>query len=106
MKNYVKSLIIGGPLENALRWLLRKPKLEFRSTPEYWELRYKLKGNSGSGSYGRLADYKANCINGFVKNNEIKSVIEFGCGDGNQLTLAQYNSYIGLDISNKAIKIC
>lgn len=38
--------------------------------------------------------------------NRVDSVIEFGCGDGNQLTLANYPSYIGYDISQKAVDIC
>ena len=38
--------------------------------------------------------------------NEIKSIIEYGCGDGNQLSLARYPVYKGFDISSKAISIC
>jgi SAM-dependent methyltransferase len=37
---------------------------------------------------------------------EIEDVIEFGCGDGNQLTLANYPKYLGLDVSETAIEIC
>ena len=33
-------------------------------------------------------------------------MIEFGCGDGNQLSLAEYPSYIGLDVSRTAIGLC
>jgi hypothetical protein len=51
----------------------------------YWEKRYRRNGNSGSGSYGKLAEYKATVINGFVAANNIQQVMEFGCGDGNQL---------------------
>jgi hypothetical protein len=36
----------------------------------------------------------------------IKSAMEFGCGDGNNLSLIKYPKYIGLDISPTAIKIC
>ena len=36
----------------------------------------------------------------------MRSVIEFGCGDGNQLSLAAYPDYIGLDISKTAISLC
>ena len=32
--------------------------------------------------------------------------MEFGCGDGNQLKLAQYPSYSGIDISETALTIC
>ncbi len=41
-----------------------------------------------------------------MQANDIRSVIEFGCGDGNQLSLADYPAYIGLDVSQSAIKIC
>jgi len=33
-------------------------------------------------------------------------VIDFGCGDGNQLSLANYSKYIGFDVSPTAIKVC
>ncbi len=80
-----------------------KGKIE---TLQYWEKRYSSGGNSGAGSYGRLALYKAEIINRFVKENSVQSVIEFGCGDGNQLSLANYPTYIGFDVSETAIKIC
>ena len=33
-------------------------------------------------------------------------MIEYGCGDGNQLKYAKYPSYIGYDVSPKAISMC
>ena len=32
--------------------------------------------------------------------------MEFGCGDGNQLSLADYPRYVGLDVSRTAIGLC
>ena len=61
---------------------------------------------SGSGSYGALATFKADILNKFVKENRIHSVIEFGMGDGNQLSIANYPSYIGVDISETAVELC
>jgi len=81
-------------------------KLRFPGSRNYWEKRYLKGGNSGHGSYNILARYKAGTINPFVKQKKIKSVIEFGCGDGNQLGLAKYPKYIGLDVSSIAIKWC
>ena len=72
----------------------------------YWEQRYAKGKNSGSGSYNRLAEFKAEIINAFIGENNITTVIEFGCGDGNQLTLANYPNYIGFDVSPTIIKIC
>ncbi|WP_110687248.1 glycosyltransferase [Salinicola aestuarinus] len=76
------------------------------SVGKYWEQRYQRGGNSGAGSYGRLAMFKAEIINGFVKENQVGNVIEFGCGDGNQLSLISYDSYTGVDISSKAVEKC
>src|SRR5690606_5981759 len=42
----------------------------------------------------------------FVAEQQIASVIEFGCGDGNQLRLAKYPQYIGYDISPEAVAQC
>ena len=78
----------------------------FPGSETYWKNRYEKGGNSGSGSYNRLADFKAEIINAFVKENEVERVIEFGCGDGNQLSLTNYPNYIGLDVSEIAIQIC
>jgi hypothetical protein len=76
------------------------------NSAKYWEGRYNSGGNSGEGSYGRLAEFKASILNDFVRKNNIQSVIEFGCGDGNQLTLASYPQYIGLDVSRTIIIKC
>jgi hypothetical protein len=72
----------------------------------YWKQRYAKGGNSGPGSYGKLADFKAEILNQFVQENKISTVAEYGCGDGNQLQLANYPHYIGYDVSEKAIEIC
>ena len=76
------------------------------SSAKYWEKRYSIGGNSGPGSYGHLANFKALTLNKFVDENNITSVIEFGCGDGNQLTLANYLRYTGYDVSTVALEIC
>jgi SAM-dependent methyltransferase len=78
----------------------------FTGSREYWEERYAHGGTSGRGSYGELAAYKANFLNGFVREHAVRSVIEFGCGDGNQLLLAEYPEYVGLDVSKSAILLC
>lgn len=80
--------------------------LEFSGSAKYWDDRYLHGGNSGRGSYGGLAEYKAEIINEFVERHSIDSVVEFGCGDGNQLALAKYPAYLGFDVSPTAIDIC
>jgi len=73
---------------------------------KYWKKRYAEGGDSGPGSYGQLADFKAQILNDFVKRKNIQTVSEYGCGDGNQLSLAEYPEYYGYDISEKSIEIC
>ncbi len=73
---------------------------------DYWEDRYSVGGTSGAGSYGILAEYKANVVNEYLEQWNINSVIEFGCGDGNQLKFMNYPKYLGLDIANSAIDKC
>jgi len=72
---------------------------------EYWRRRYESGGNSGAGSYGALADFKATALNEFVAKEKIKSAIEYGSGDGNQLSLLLISEYIGLDVSTKVIEV-
>lgn len=76
------------------------------NSAEYWERRYQNGGNSGAGSYNRLAQFKAETINAFVKSHNIQSVVEFGVGDGNQLRLAEYPRYKGFDVAPTAVATC
>lgn len=78
----------------------------FPGSYKYWERRYRKNGNSGAGSFGEKAAYKAAIINNFIKNNNIQKIIELGCGDGNQLKQFSFPEYIGLDVSPTAIKLC
>lgn len=75
-------------------------------TQTFWENRYKSNENSGSGSYGVLCEYKAKFINKFIIDNNCKNVIEFGSGDGNQMSHFNVQQYTGIDISDYIINIC
>lgn len=72
----------------------------------YWEDIYRYGGTSGNGSYGEIALFKANIVNNIIEKYNANTVIEFGCGDGNQLGYMNYNNYIGFDISNSAVERC
>lgn len=72
----------------------------------YWESRYGAGGDSGAGSRGELARLKARFLNRFVAAERVSSVLELGCGDGEQLALAEYPAYVGLDVSPSAIARC
>ena len=77
-----------------------------KSSRKYWENRYAKGGNSGPGSYNNLAKFKADIINNFIHRYNVITVIEWGSGDCNQLSLANYKNYIGYDVSQTAIDIC
>jgi len=81
-------------------------RIQFPGSRTYWERRYLGGGNSGAGSSGRLAEFKARTVNGFVAAHGIEKVVEFGCGDGRQLALADYPEYLGLDVSREALRSC
>jgi len=82
------------------------PPESFTTSQSYWEERYSHGGTSGAGSYGRLALFKAEVLNEFVLRNDVRTVVEFGCGDGHQLSLAAYPAYVGLDVSRQSIQLC
>lgn len=81
-------------------------RLRYPGSRMYWERRYASGGNSGPGSTGVLAAYKAAVVNALVAEHGIRSVVELGCGDGQQLMLAVYPEYAGVDISASAIDRC
>lgn len=103
IKGMIKGVPIAGPFLTQLRAQFRQKT--FRGSSEYWDRRYRDGGNSGAGSYNRLAEFKADFLNRFVVEHQIATVIEFGSGDGSQLKLAHYANYIGVDVSAKAVEI-
>jgi SAM-dependent methyltransferase len=82
-----------------------RQRLAFQGSASYWEQRYHQGGTSGAGSYGLLAQFKAETLNDFVARMGIQTVIEFGCGDGEQLTLARPR-YVGIDVAESSIATC
>lgn len=108
MRKEIKKIPGIGPFLIKIKRLLTPCSqiLSFNNSSQYWDDRYRLGGNSGAGSYGRLALFKAEFLNEFVITNKVNSVVEYGCGDGAQLTLANYSSYTGFDVSPHAIEIC
>ena len=85
---------------------LKKELEDNFSSKDYWESRYHDGGNSGVGSYNIFAEFKAEILNNFVLENNIESVIEFGFGDGNQLSFANYPKFTGFDVSETVVKNC
>jgi len=109
MKNFAEKKQLLGRLARDLYRRLsaaRQSSKPFPGSCRYWEDRYNAEGNSGVGSYGKFAAFKAEVINAFVATRGVQSIIEFGCGDGNQLMLARYPTYAGYDVSETAVRQC
>jgi SAM-dependent methyltransferase len=94
------------PLPGVRRASLLRQRLAYNGSALFWEHSYARGATSGNGSYGEFAERKSRFLNELVRERSVLSVIEFGCGDGNQLSLAEYPSYIGLDVSRTAIGLC
>lgn len=103
-----KELVKRVPLVRTLarRALDLYSKATFPGSTDYWRQRYAQGGNSGRGSYSQFAEFKAETVNGLVRECRIQSIVEFGCGDGAQLALGAYPRYVGLDVSPGAIQLC
>ena len=94
---------------HCFRAVLKKRSASPRTSFDYrtyWEERYKRKGTSGLGSYGKLAEFKAEVVNRIVREHGITTVVEYGCGDGNNLRYMEYRSYVGLDVAPTAVETC
>jgi hypothetical protein len=109
LKNIIKQI----PILRDLAWwfyqrglFFKTNQVPFPGSAAYWENRYSAGGNSGVGSYERLAEFKASVVNRFTAMHDVRTVIEFGCGDGNQLRFMELPAYIGFDVSNAAIIRC
>ena len=105
----IKKIPVVG---NLARWvhrqvlLLTQERALFAGSVQYWEGRYASGGNSGVGSYSKFALFKAEVVNTLVEKESIQSVIDFGCGDGSQLSLLKFPRYLGLDVSPSIVSKC
>jgi len=108
LKSFIKNIPLIGSIVTRLRRITKKKSvpIDFSNSGEYWEKRYSSGDNSGAGSYSKLAEFKAEVVNEFVSENNVLSVIDFGCGDGNQLILSEYPKYVGFDVSETAVVLC
>ena len=109
MKAMIKRIPVLGDIAGHIYWKLvtsKKRIKPFAGSGEYWKLRYSIGGNSGVGSYGKFAEFKAEVLNAFVATHDTRSIIEFGCGDGNQLRYVNFPNYLGFDISETVVSQC
>ena len=100
----VKDIV--RPIPGVRQFSLLRQRLGFTGSAGFWERQYARGETSGPGSYGRFGEAKAKYLNTFVRERGVQSVAEFGCGDGHQLSLAEYPRYVGLDVSKTAIELC
>ncbi|WP_155830014.1 hypothetical protein [Glycomyces tenuis] len=72
----------------------------------YWDLRYGSGGNSGEGSRGEEAAYKARYVGDLIKERGVVSLIDWGCGDGGVLEKIDMHgaSYLGVDVSEVIVE--
>ncbi|MCB0531710.1 MAG: class I SAM-dependent methyltransferase [Lewinellaceae bacterium] len=102
-----ETVLLSSVLRSiSIRLLARFRAWRYPGSIRYWEQRYARGGHSGAGSSGRLAAYKATWLNSFVQEKNVQTVVEFGCGDGRQLQLANYPDYLGLDVAPTAVRRC
>jgi hypothetical protein len=106
MKDIIKKIPVINRIARRVYSTLIYPLEPFPGSEEYWKHRYKSGGTSGAGSQNALAEFKAEVLNNFISEFKINTVIEYGCGDGSQLKLAEYPLYIGFEISEDAIESC
>ena len=102
---WLRGLPVLGPLARRVR-AHGQPPVPFEGSADYWQRRYAAGGDSGAGSYGKFAHFKARVLNELFVELGIESVVEFGSGDGNQVALLKVPRYLGVDLSADAIARC
>ncbi|MBL7493542.1 class I SAM-dependent methyltransferase [Frankia sp. AgB1.9] len=104
VRETIKATPVLGELAStaARRYRVR----HFPGSSAFWEQHYAAGRDSGPGSFGHLAVFKAGVIADICRERNITSVIEWGCGDGNQLSKLTVPRYLGMDVSRTAIEHC
>lgn len=103
IKQYLKSNATN--VYNFTKYIQKSTYNFFYDSSAFWKHRYDTGGNSGAGSYGEKALEKAEVVNKYLHLNNVDRVIEWGTGDGNQLSLYELEnkSYTGYEVSELKI---
>ena len=72
----------------------------------YWNERYQRGETSGKGSEGFNYEYKRDYINRVIEMYQFERIVDFGCGDGNQIHELNIQQYHGVDIAESSIQRC
>src|SRR5690606_41175429 len=68
--NLIKSLPLIGPTIRQIGGRYRRST--FMGSQAFWEANYARGGDSGAGSYGEMADFKAEVLNRFVLEHNLQ----------------------------------
>src|SRR5262245_54344862 len=84
---FVKTLLnhvpgVGSTLVQLGSRMFPGRQIPFQTSAQYWEDVYAAGGLSGPRSNRVATEFKSSFLNNFVREHSIKSVIEWGSGDG------------------------
>jgi SAM-dependent methyltransferase len=71
----------------------------------YWKQRHQT-GTSGAGVPCSQARFKVDFINAFTHENNVRDLLDLGCGEGSIMQQLQIPRYVGVDISEAALAHC
>ena len=75
------------------------------SNEAYWDARYRSGRGSGAGSEGVIARAKADYVTALIEQCGVRTVIDWGCGDGVVLSyVTAPMEYTGIDISHTILR--
>lgn len=72
----------------------------------YWRARYSAGGSSGTGSEGQNLAFKGNFVSTFIRENQVDTVLDVGCGQGAIIPFLSNVEYLGVDFAEPAVRYC
>ena len=72
IRHQIAATPIVAPLARLIYHALLSTNRSFAGSVAYWEQRYHEGGSSGAGSYGKFARFKAQFLNQFVVEHDIR----------------------------------
>jgi hypothetical protein len=112
LRDFVKTFlsqvpVVGSSLVKLGARMFPGPGMPpFQTSAQFWEDVYAAGGGSGPRENRVAIEFKSSFLNNFVREHSIKSVIEWGSGDGELLRHMRYPSYIGVDVSRSVVERC
>lgn len=97
------------PSNKLFYWLkLAKSKIIFRfkSSKDYWEKWHKKNLKLQDFEINSQLENKIKYLNSWIDQYNIDSIIDFGCGTSPYIENLKCKNYLGVDVSETAIKVC